>query len=163
MSLRLTQASDYAILAMIHMACLPENSVALRAQIVKSCDIPPSFAAKILRSLVRAGLLQSTRGARGGFRLARPASEISVLDIIESTEGPLALARCVEAPCSCEMAEECPVQPVWVGVQAKLAEVLRGEILEDLVSAPRRRAAVLVPVTAVGALAPARKPGPPRR
>lgn len=78
MSLRLTQASDYAILAMIHMACLPEDAVALRAQIVKSCGIPPSFAAKILRSLVRAGLLQSSRGVRGGFRLARPAPFVSV-------------------------------------------------------------------------------------
>lgn len=154
MGLRLTNAADYAILAMIHMACLPEEAVALRTDIAQAHRIPSSFMAKILRSLVRARLLRSTRGVHGGFTLARPASEITLLDIVEAIEGPLALTDCTQDPCTCEWADECPAQPVWVTVQSKMAEVLRGASLEDLVSAPRRRPTTIVP--GPGSTAPSR-------
>ena len=84
MGLRFTSATDYAIRAMIHLACLPENGHALRDQIATSENIPSSFMAKILRSLVRAGLLNSARGVNGGFSLARDPEEVSLLDIVEA-------------------------------------------------------------------------------
>ena len=77
MGLRITSAADYAIRAMIHLACLPEGSQSLRDEIAESQGIPSSFMAKILRSLVRAELLRSARGAHGGFALARHPHEIS--------------------------------------------------------------------------------------
>lgn len=136
MSLRVTNAADYAIRAMIHIACLPEGSVALRADIARVNDIPTSFMAKILRSLVKAGLLRSTRGVNGGFALARRTTEISLLDVVEAIEGPLGLADCTEDPCRCELADECPAQPVWSTVQAQMAGCSRAR-LSKLWSPPR--------------------------
>ena len=138
MGLRLTNAADYAILAMIHMACLPDDSVALRSEIALAYGIPSSFMAKILRSLVRARLLRSTRGVHGGFSLARPATEITLLDVVEAIEGPLALTDCTGEPSGCSWSTDCPAHPVWLSVQGKIAEVLRANTLEHLVSSPRR-------------------------
>jgi Rrf2 family protein len=139
MGLRVTNAADYAIRAMIHMACLPEEGIALRGDIARIHGIPSSFMAKILRSLVKAGLLKSMRGVHGGFALARPTTEISLLDVVEAIEGPLGLLDCTQDPCACELADECPAQPVWAAVQAQMASVLRAATLEDLVAAPRRK------------------------
>ena len=94
MGLRITSAADYAIRAMIHLACLPDGGQALRDDIAQAENIPSSFMAKILRSLVRAQLLRSSRGVNGGFALARAGSEINLLEIVEAVEGPLHLTMC---------------------------------------------------------------------
>ena len=144
MGLRLTNAADYAVRAMIHIACLPEGAVALSGDIARAYGIPSSFMAKILRQLVRAGLLQSFRGARGGFGLARPAGDIHLLDVVEAIEGPLALTGCMDGESDgCEWSAECPAHPVWARVQDKMTEILRGSTLEMLVSSRRRNGRVL--------------------
>ena len=148
MGLRITNAADYAIRAMIHMACLPEEGVALRTDIAAANKIPPSFSAKILRNLTKAGLLRSARGVHGGFTLARSTTDISLLDIVEAIEGRLGLVDCAKDPCSCDLADECPAQPVWLNVQTQMADILRSATLEDLVSAPRRKRTTLVRVEA---------------
>ena len=108
--------------------------------------------AKILRNLVRARLLRSSRGVNGGFALARPASEISLLNIIEAIEGPLGMAPCVPDPRGCEWACDCPAAPVWSKVQASVKDILSRATLEDLVSTPRRngRVAGTADLAAVG-------------
>lgn len=152
MGLRLTNAADYAILAMIHMACLPDDAVALRSEIAQSYGIPSSFMAKILRALVRARLLRSTRGVHGGFSLARPATEITLLDVVEAIEGPLALTDCTGEPDGCQWSADCPAHPVWASVQEKIAEVLRASTLEALVSSPRKHKHVLMMAHGDGAV-----------
>jgi Rrf2 family iron-sulfur cluster assembly transcriptional regulator len=143
MGLRLTNAADYAVRAMIHIACLPEGAVALRGDVARAYGIPSSFMAKILRQLVRAGLLQSSRGVHGGFALARSASEIHLLEVVEAIEGPLALVDCMSEGSGCTWADECPANSVWQEVQLGMADVLRRATLETLVSAPRRNRRVL--------------------
>jgi Rrf2 family protein len=138
MGLRLVKADDYAVRAMIHLACLPDGSMAMRNEIAEAQKIPSSFMAKILRSLVRARLLTSSRGVNGGFALARPAAEITLLDIVEAIEGPLSMAGCVPDPRGCEWACDCPAAPVWGQVQTAVKKILRGATLETLVSTPRR-------------------------
>ena len=143
MALRLTNAGDYAIRSMIFIASLPEDAVVLRSEICETQNIPSSFMAKILRSLVRAQLLRSTRGVNGGFSLAKDASEITLLDILEAIEGPLALTDCVPNPEDCQHSGNCPANAVWARVQNSIREILRGSTLEDLVSAPRRNKRVV--------------------
>ena len=142
MALRLTNAADYAVRSMLYIASLPEGRVVLRSEVAETQKIPSSFMAKILRGLVRAGLLRSSRGVHGGFALARPASEINLLDVVEAIEGPVALTQCIPDPDACEHSANCPANAVWVRVQEKIGEVLRAATLEDLVSIPRRNGRV---------------------
>ena len=137
MALKLVRADDYAVRAMIHLACLPEGTTALRNEIAEAQTIPGSFMAKILRRLVRARLLNSSRGVKGGFCLAKPASEISMLDILQAIEGPLSIARCVPDPRGCEWASGCPAEAVWSSVQTAVTDILQNADLETLVSARR--------------------------
>ena len=138
----MTSAADYAIRAMIHLACLADGGVALRSEIAEAQYIPTSFMAKILRSLVRARLLRSSRGVNGGFSLARPAAEINMLEIVEAIEGPLALTDCVPTPTGCGWSMDCPASAVWLKVQDSMKQTLRATTLEDLVSTPRRNGRV---------------------
>jgi len=142
MALRLTNAADYAVRSMLYIASLPEGRVVLRSEVAETQKIPSSFMAKILRGLVRAGLLRSSRGVHGGFALARPASEINLLDVVEAIEGPVALTQCIPDPDACEHSANCPANAVWVRVQEKIGEVLQAATLEELVSVPRRNGRV---------------------
>jgi Rrf2 family protein len=139
MGLRLTKAADYAVVAMIHLACLPEDAVEQRGDIAAAHDIPSVFMAKVLRSLVKAKLLRSNRGAQGGFSLARSASEITLLDIVEAVEGSLGLTDCSDGSARCARSATCSAQPLWISIQTRMADLLRGTTLEDVVSAPHRK------------------------
>jgi len=142
MGLKVTRATDYAIRAMIHLACLPEDAQALRDDVARSQGIPSSFMAKILRNLVQARLLVSSRGVNGGFALAGPASDITLLQIVEAVEGPIAIVTCVEGGSGCVRTRECPAAPVWATVQESVRSILGSTSVEDLVSAPRRNGRV---------------------
>lgn len=142
MALRLTNAADYAVRSMLYIASLPEDRRVLRSEVAEAQNIPLSFMAKILRGLVRAGLLSSSRGVSGGFRLARPASQIHLLEIVEAIEGPMGIVDCVPDPQGCDHSANCPASTVWAEVQDEIATILRGVSLEALVSAPRRNGKV---------------------
>ena len=135
MGMNLTSATDYAMRAMIHIACLPENSVVLRSQIAEAQGIPSSFMAKILRRLVQARLLASSRGVNGGFSLARPSSEITMLDVVEAVIGEIFLNDCVIRPESCQRAPACSAHQVWEKARDQLRNTLRQtnfkQMLED--------------------------------
>jgi Rrf2 family protein len=134
MALKLTQGADYAIRAMIHIASLPDGRWAMRREIAQAQGVPADFVAKLLQSLVRAGLLSSHRGSGGGFRLARPRDEINLLSIVEAIEGPLAVVACsVPDGGECDHAVHCPAGTVWKEVQFGIARVLEKATLEALV------------------------------
>ena len=148
MAMKLTSAADYAVRAMIHLACLPENEFVLRTDIAEAQRIPTSFMAKILRSLVRGGLLRSSRGVKGGFALSRTPGEIHMLEIVEAIEGPLALTRCTPNGKGCAWHRDCPASVVWCQLQDTMRETLHGVTLEDLVSMPRRNGRVATAISA---------------
>ncbi|HEX4822722.1 MAG TPA: Rrf2 family transcriptional regulator [Candidatus Polarisedimenticolaceae bacterium] len=143
MALRLTRAGDYAVRAMIHIGSLPDGGVALKDEIALAEGIPPSFMAKILRQLVRTGLLRSARGVHGGFGLARGAGDISLLDVVEAIEGPIQLTDCSPDPERCTLSHDCPASGVWLEVQQRMTGLLRETSLEALLSAPRRNRRVM--------------------
>ncbi|MBZ5639248.1 MAG: Rrf2 family transcriptional regulator [Acidobacteriia bacterium] len=125
---------------MIHIASTADGVVSLRSDIAEAQGIPPSFMAKILRSLVRARLLRSSRGVHGGFALARAASRITLLDVVEAIEGPLSLTNCTPDPAGCARSDDCPATSVWLEVQQKMAEVLNSTTLESLTLVHKRTA-----------------------
>jgi Rrf2 family protein len=84
----------------------------------------PSFLAKIVSQLSVAGLLQTSRGARGGVRLAKSAEEISLLDVVEAIDGPILLNDCVHDSANCKYLEDCPLKLVWCDAQKQLVDSL---------------------------------------
>lgn len=133
MGLQLTRGGEYALRAMTYLACVPNGQVASLHDICRAQDIPETFLAKILQSLAHAGLAVSQRGARGGFALARPASDISMRDVVEAVDGPIALNPCVVCPEECSRSDECQVHVAWQQAQEQLMAVLGGVKLNALV------------------------------
>lgn len=136
MGLQLTRGGEYAVRAMTYLARFPEGHVAALHEIGREQDIPESFLAKILQSLVHAGLAVSRRGAHGGFALARPAADITLRDVVEAVDGPIALNHCVVWPEDCPRNHECEVHKTWVHAQDQLMSVLDTVTLQSLVPAP---------------------------
>lgn len=132
MGLQLTRGGEYGLRAMMYLGRLPEGRVASLREIGREQEIPESFLAKILQTLVHAGLATSQRGARGGFSLARPAATISVREVIEAVDGPIALNGCVLWPEECGRSERCPMHDVWVEAQGEMMRVLDGVHLDAL-------------------------------
>lgn len=123
--MQITRQADYALRAMFFLSKLDPNERAATSQIAQEQRIPPSFLAKIISQLSIAGLIHTSRGARGGVSLARPASEISILEVVEAIDGPIMLNECTTSPEACPFGEECPIRPLWCQAQDELVERLR--------------------------------------
>ena len=124
--MQITRQADYALRAAIYLAALTPEEKASTAEIAERQCIPPSFLAKIISQLSLAGIIQTSRGARGGVSLARSAEEVSILDVVEAIDGPLALNACTANPAGCPCHENCPLCEFWAETRAELATKLGG-------------------------------------
>jgi Rrf2 family protein len=112
--LRLSKKADYALMAMKHLAVRPEGASASAREIAEQYDIPVELLAKVLQRLARRGLLTSLQGTRGGYRLARPTTRISVADIIQAIDGPLTVTACSTEAENCGQYAKCNIRdPLW--------------------------------------------------
>ena len=123
--MQITRQADYALRAMLYLAQLEPNQRAATSQIADVQRIPPSFLAKIISQLSIAGLIHTSRGARGGVSLARTPEAISVLEVVEAIDGPIALNECSQTPSACPFGDACPLRSIWCGTQSELVEKLR--------------------------------------
>lgn len=123
--MQITRQADYALRAIYHLTRLEKDQRAATSQIAQEQRIPPSFLAKIISQLSIAGLIHTSRGARGGVMLARKPEEITILEVVEAIDGPIALNECTTAPESCPFGGNCPLRRLWCGTQAELVEKLR--------------------------------------
>jgi Rrf2 family protein len=130
--MELTRKGEYAIRGMIYLARQPQGKVALIGEMAKGVDVPQAFLAKIFQSFAKQGLVSSSRGAGGGFVLARPASTITFREIVEAVEGPIILNRCLVEGVQCDRESSCSVHPVWRRVQQQVRDVLSSVTLEEL-------------------------------
>ena len=136
MGLQLTRGGEYAIRAMSYLAARPLGEVCALHDVGAEKDIPESFLAKIFQSLGHAGLVTSQRGAHGGFALARRPDGITVRQIVEAVDGPIALNGCVLWPDDCRRSGSCRMHEVWVLAQERMMEVLDQVTLAELAPAP---------------------------
>ena len=111
--MQITRQADYAMRAVVYLAELGSDRRAATSQIADVQHIPPSFLAKIVSQLSVAGLLQTSRGARGGVSLARAPEEISLLEVIEAIDGPILLNECVADSGVCTFGDSCVLRPVF--------------------------------------------------
>jgi len=138
--MRISAKEDYAVRAVLELA-LADGEPLKREQISAAQDIPIAFLQNILTELRHAEIVEAQRGREGGFRLSRPAAQITVADVVRAVSGPLATVRgvrpqSVEYPPSAE-----PLKEVWVAVRANVRGVLEHVTLADL-AAGRFRAPV---------------------
>jgi len=113
--LRLSKKSDYALIAMKHLATRPDGGGSSSArEISESYAIPLELMAKVLQRLVRARLLVSVQGTRGGYRLGRNAAQISVADVIQAVDGPVTVTACSPDDHTCDQFTKCSIRdPLW--------------------------------------------------
>jgi Rrf2 family protein len=139
--MEISRRTDYGVRVILDLATRPENEKTPTQDIAERQNIPGPFLAKIISQLAMSGLVITYRGAGGGVRLAGPASEISLLDVIEALDGPVKLNRCVIEPSACPRDSHCPVHHVWAKAQTDLTTLLSGTTFDELAKqAPQQQA-----------------------
>lgn len=130
--LRLTRITDYAVVILSLIAGEPEQLWQARA-IADATRLPFPTVAKILKALTRAGLLVSRRGAEGGYALARPAAEITLVHVIEAMEGPVSLTECSDPAAGvCGERGHCRMHGRWTRVNLAIRRALSSVSLEQV-------------------------------
>lgn len=137
--MRMSTRGRYALRAIVDLAMRDAGEPVQQEEIARRQEIPSPYLARLMAQLARAGLLRGERGPGGGYRLARPASEIRAGDVVRAVEGPLEVVKCV-SPTSgkpCPRQTQCVTMPLWRRVGEAIAEVLDGVTLQDLVEQAR--------------------------
>jgi len=134
--IKLNRMTDYAVVVMAQMALRPDGEMTA-AQIARDTGMPAPTVAKLMTALARGGLAASHRGVAGGYRLARPAEEISVAEIITALEGPIALTACVDGAIdNCDVESLCPMRGNWDKVNRAIRRALQELTLADMMPEP---------------------------
>ncbi|HXF85939.1 MAG TPA: Rrf2 family transcriptional regulator [Anaerolineales bacterium] len=132
--MQITRQADYAVRAVLYLARMGNTERSATSVIAKDQKIPPSFLAKIISQLSVAGLLHTSRGARGGVMLARDPKDITLLDVVEAIDGPIQLNECVGEEGVCIFEKNCPIKSVWCDAQEELVRRLKSTNFADLLA-----------------------------
>jgi FeS assembly SUF system regulator len=155
--LRLSKLTDYAVVVLIRLSegermplrCNGEGAVQTSPGIAAVTGVPEPTVAKVLKALAAAGLVVSQRGARGGYRLARPLGQIAVADVISAVDGPIALTACVDGGAGgCDVQSMCAVRGRWDLVNDAIRTALTGITLAEMREASVPRAFRALPQVA---------------
>jgi Rrf2 family protein len=131
---RVSAKTDYALRALVELAASGDGGPVKGERLATSQEIPLRFLENILLQLRHAGLIESRRGADGGYRLARPADEITLADVIRALDGPLAGVGGARPETLDFHGSAEPLRDVWVAVRASLRAVLEGVTVADVAS-----------------------------
>lgn len=148
MMLRLNKLTDYAVVLLSQLAC-DHNAVAGMnvTTLARRSSLTDSTIAKVMKSLCKAQLVVSQRGAMGGYRLAKPADSISVAEIIEAMDGPIALTECVEdSGDMCGTSLHCPLRGNWNRVNTAVKSALGAISLADMMGSSIERLSAQEPM-----------------
>ncbi len=136
---RLSRMTDYGIVLLAHLASVrgegdepqaPQNARELAAQV----DLPAPVVSKVLKQLARGGILESHRGAKGGFTLTRRPEDLSVAELVAALDGPVALTQCAVDPGACDHESTCAVRSPWQVINRVVENALSEVSLADLVN-----------------------------
>jgi Rrf2 family protein len=149
---RITTLAEYGVICALHLARRAAEGPITGREIAEVERLPGDYVEQILLRMRRAGIVASTRGAHGGYALARPAERISIRDVIEASEMTTFDLHCVSHPVEeerCSSSHNCSIRPVWMLLQQKIDDVLGGVHLSDLLaeeSEVRMRVGLSAPV-----------------
>jgi Rrf2 family protein len=127
----ITRETDYAVRTVLYLA-REVNRIANVTEVAHAMHIPKSFLAKILQRLTKSNILVSSRGVKGGFKLAKKPSEISLLDILMSIQGAATINLCVIDSKKCKLSATCSVHPVWIDIRKEVEKRLQKQTIDAL-------------------------------
>jgi Rrf2 family transcriptional regulator, iron-sulfur cluster assembly transcription factor len=133
--MRITTWAEYGVICALHLAKRASATPVTGRDIAAQERLPADYVEQILLRLRRAEVIKSTRGARGGYMLARPAAEISLRDVIHASELETFDVHCISHPVEedrCSSSHNCSIRPVWMLLQRKIDDVLSSVSLADL-------------------------------
>ena len=130
--LRISKLTDYGTVLLAHLA-VHQETVCSAADVAQATGIAVPTVSKLLKSLARAGLVTSTRGANGGYRLARAPQKITAADVIDALEGPVSITECSSSDGDCEHEGVCSVGGAWQRINVAIRRALQDVTLNDLV------------------------------
>jgi len=129
----LSKLADYGVIVATHLATHPERQ-ANAAVIAAETRLPAATVAKVLKALAHAGLVLATRGATGGYRLARQATAISVAEVVAAIDGDIGLTQCSVHAEDCDRTNYCPTRPHWAAINRAVSTALEAISLDDMIS-----------------------------
>jgi len=130
--MKISTKGRYGMRAMTDLAIHYGEGQILLKDIAKRQQLSERYLEQLILSLKSAGMVKSTRGAHGGFKLAKPPSEIKLIEIFQTLEGPLGLVECVEDPMSCSRVDSCVTRDIWLEMKEGLVSILDSKTLQDL-------------------------------
>ncbi|HEY4555515.1 MAG TPA: SUF system Fe-S cluster assembly regulator [Lysobacter sp.] len=133
--LRVTKLTDYATVVMTVLAGRPD-AVLSAAELAERAGLETPTVSKVLKPLAQAGLVEGFRGANGGYRLARPAERIGLIDIVEAMEGPLAMTECSVHDGQCGIEHSCSARANWRRINDVVVDALRSVTLAEMLRPP---------------------------
>ena len=134
--MKVSTRGDYAARALLSLALHESDRPTSVKEIAERTNLPQPYLEQILLAVKGAGLVRSKRGVGGGYVLARPPAEITVRDVVEAVDGPIALNGCVLWPEDCRRSADCRMHEVWVLAQQRMMDVLGEVTLAQLAPAP---------------------------
>jgi Rrf2 family transcriptional regulator, iron-sulfur cluster assembly transcription factor len=129
---KINRKTEYALRGLRYLANKRTDEPVMIRDIAEAVDAAPAFLAKILQLLNLAGLVTSSRGVAGGFRLSRPAENITLREILEATEGPISVNVCVVDEDTCNLTKTCAAHKVWEQLKQMINQEMEGITLKDL-------------------------------
>lgn len=131
---RLSKGTDYGIRILAHLAKDEVGTTHNAREVAEDLHLPFPMVSKVMKSLARSGVLESHRGAKGGFSLTREPGQLSVADMITALEGPVALTECQVGPSVCQHEGSCSVQEPWNVINRSVENTLSTITLSDLIN-----------------------------
>jgi len=131
--------ADYGVVVATRLATLPQGELRSGSALAAETGLPQPTVAKVLKALTRASLVESVRGARGGYRLTREPSAVHVAAVIAAIEGPIGITECgiEESHADCTLTDHCDVRGNWQLINNAILSALEGVTLEQMTSPPK--------------------------
>jgi FeS assembly SUF system regulator len=129
----LSKLADYGVIVATHLAAHPERQ-ATAAAVAAATRLPPATVAKLLKAMAHAGLVTATRGAAGGYRLARSPKAISVAEVVAAIDGDIGMTQCSVHEADCERTTYCPTRPHWAAINRAVGAALSAISLNEMIT-----------------------------
>lgn len=138
----LSQTAEYALRTVLYLAAAQRDGLLSVGEIAAAINVPQNYLSKTLHQLARAGILHSSRGKHGGFRLARPAEEITLGEVVGPFNGPTGERICLLGRDACSDSDPCPAHARWKAVSNQVSGFFRETRVSDLLQGPAGRGGI---------------------